>query len=337
MAHEITETDNVVLTKEKAWHNLGIVVENAPTPQEALDIAGLGWTIDQAPLTGRLDEEEIELPNHVVNIRSDTRQVMSVVSSDYKPIQNQDMVDFANALAEQDDIVRVESAGSVRGGKKVWFLLRGDSFSVRDRDEIVPYICLSTSHDGTNAFRATPTTIRVVCSNTLHMVVPDSDTHNTIAAAYTVRHIGDIRQNIEEAKAALRLYGKSVESTRETFDTLSRTDVGSREKLQAFWMDVYQKLQGPVPTAPSDKRERRVYEKATAAMGKIAERFDRDRDIAGPSAWNAVNAFTGWAQNERPVRGATQQAKEERRMHMNLFGITSDASDEALQLAGSSF
>ena len=51
MAHEITEYDNVVLHRTPAWHGLGVVVHEAPTPMEALKIAGLDWNIEQWPMT----------------------------------------------------------------------------------------------------------------------------------------------------------------------------------------------------------------------------------------------------------------------------------------------
>lgn len=41
MSHEITSTDNVVLHRTSAWHGLGTVVADAPTPREALTLAGL--------------------------------------------------------------------------------------------------------------------------------------------------------------------------------------------------------------------------------------------------------------------------------------------------------
>ena len=52
MAHEITSTDGLVLHKEEAWHGLGTIVEDAPTPQEALQIAGLDWTVKQTEGVG---------------------------------------------------------------------------------------------------------------------------------------------------------------------------------------------------------------------------------------------------------------------------------------------
>lgn len=335
--HEITETDGLVLHREPAWHGLGVVVRDAPTPTEALQLAGLDYRIDAWPLTAFGPTGDVKpLDNYVANVRSDTHEPLGVVSTSYRVIQNRDVAEFAESLAEMDDVVKVESAGSIRGGKKVFFLLKGDSFSVRSDDAVEPYILLSNSHDGTNAFRATPTTIRVVCSNTLHMVIPERESGGLKVPTYTIRHTGDIKQRIDECKAALKIYGRSLDNTRQTFDQLADTGV-RREQLQAFWLDVYQRLHDPVPVAPETKKEKQKRRRAEQALGQIAERFDRERDLAGASAWNAVNAFTGWAQNDRTFRGKDNDAREDSRNHMRMFGQIADVSNYALEAAQTAF
>ena len=59
MAHEITQHDNVVLHRTPAWHGLGIVVKDAPTPIEALKIAGLDWNVEQWPLSATNGETRL--------------------------------------------------------------------------------------------------------------------------------------------------------------------------------------------------------------------------------------------------------------------------------------
>lgn len=175
MAHEITKTDNVVLVGKPAWHGLGIVVESSPTPEEALRIAGLDWSVASWPLLASNGGQQIAVPKTVANVRQDTKAILGIVSTGYKPVQNAELADFCELLASEDDTVKVESAGSIRGGERVWFLLRGESFSVRGEDELKPYILVSNGHDGKTAVRCTPTSVRVVCSNTLHLVIPRGD------------------------------------------------------------------------------------------------------------------------------------------------------------------
>jgi hypothetical protein len=50
MAHEFTRQDNAVLHRTSAWHGLGVVVQNAQNPMEALKTTGLEWNVEQWPL-----------------------------------------------------------------------------------------------------------------------------------------------------------------------------------------------------------------------------------------------------------------------------------------------
>ena len=80
MAHEITNTDNVVLSKVAAWHGLGTVVEEAPSIAGALMLAGLDWRVEQHDLTttrGKMIE------THTANVRSDTDDVLGIVGTGY--------------------------------------------------------------------------------------------------------------------------------------------------------------------------------------------------------------------------------------------------------------
>lgn len=45
MAHEITETDGAVYAGMPAWHGLGRVVEQAPTPAELIEGIIAGWAV----------------------------------------------------------------------------------------------------------------------------------------------------------------------------------------------------------------------------------------------------------------------------------------------------
>jgi len=58
LAHEITETDNLVLAGKPAWHGLGVVTENAPTPMDAIRLAGLDWRAVVADLYAHIDIDE---------------------------------------------------------------------------------------------------------------------------------------------------------------------------------------------------------------------------------------------------------------------------------------
>lgn len=341
MAHEIEKHDNVVLHKKAAWHGLGVVVEEAPTPSEALKIAGLDWEVEQWPTyatSGELDangESKRIVLDRVANVRSDTKDVLGVVSKNWTPFQNCEVAEFCEALAEEGDQVKVESAGSIRNGQKMWFLLKGESFSVRgtkDQDVIEPYICVSNGFDGMTGFRATPTTIRVVCSNTLHAVIPrfESESQRLKSlkpAAFVCKHTGNIQERVEEAQRALQLYSKSIEEQHQLIDQVAARDV-SREDVQQFFLECYTTDFGAIPTEEGRKRTN-----ALKAVSSMCDRFDREREVCGATAWTAMNAYTGWLQHDRPSKFKDTDRAKETRLQTNLFGSGADRTTQAFKRA----
>jgi phage/plasmid-like protein (TIGR03299 family) len=119
---------------------------------------------------------------------------LGVVSDRYKIVQNTDAFNFLDSLL-QDGVIRYESAGALKGGRVVWALARMPS-----QDEIAPgdvsrrYILFSTTHDGSGSVHALPTSVRVVCANTLRIAT---------ASDCGFRHTGDVAKKLEFARQYL--------------------------------------------------------------------------------------------------------------------------------------
>ena len=226
--------------------------------------------------------------------------------------------------------------GSIRNGKKVWFLLKGESFSVRDVDEVRPYILVSNGSDGATGFRCTPTTIRVVCANTLHMVIPNWENENSLKsldqAAFSCKHTGNLEGRVEEAKKALQLYGKSLGEHRATIDSLAAKDI-STEAIQKFFLECYTRDFGAIPVAPSGKIERNRRDRSVEAYNAMMARFGQEETICGANAWTMFNAYSGWLQNDRKPRGKDAGRNSENRMNSNLFGSSADKTLAAFETA----
>ena len=68
MAHHLnfneqTKKHSFFSTKEKAWHNLGQVIQDYPTSAEAIKHAGLDYEVEKRKLfTSSLQDMRIEVP-----------------------------------------------------------------------------------------------------------------------------------------------------------------------------------------------------------------------------------------------------------------------------------
>lgn len=335
MAHEIESTDGLVLAREGAWHGLGLVVPQEFTPKQGLEYAGIDWGVEQRPVYTFDDAgEKILIPSCMANYRADTKKFFGVVSAGYQVVQNWQMADFCEALlGVEDGKVFCESVGSIRGGAMVWFLLRGESFQVGRNDAIYPYIAVSNGHDGSTTFRVTPTTIRVVCSNTLHAAVPGIDGGEMLGqSALSIRHYGSIMDRIDEARNALAHYGETLEKHKAVINTLTGKQVDS-EAVKQFFLESYTADFGDIPDNPKTKVEENRRDRALSALASFSRRFDDEKQIAGTNYWNVLNAYTGTIQHDKKARGRDDEDRVEKRLGSNLFGLNQDRSQAALQRA----
>lgn len=327
MAHEITASDGLVLHRERAWHGLGVVVEQAPTAREALKLARLDWSVEQWAMSATDGERRVAVGSHVLNVRSDNGEGLGVVGVGYKPVQNAELADFADALGA-DGSVKIESAGSIRGGRRLWFLAKGDSVWASDRDEVKMYLLLANGHDGTMAVTAQPTSVRVVCRNTLHAAMSDR------ARAVKFRHEGDITDKLDAARRALGVFAKVRDGFADQVKALNARSM-SRDELQRFWIEVYSETVEPIPANPATKAEREAAADARAVLLKWGSNFDRDRQRceSPASAWTALNAVTEWFDHQKMVKGKDDRAREQNRLYAKWWGEAAESKGTALKAA----
>ena len=89
-------------------------------------------------------------------------------------MQPHDVLGFYRDLVSVSGF-ELETAGVLKGGKKLWALARtGDEMMLSGMDQVKGYLLLATSCDGSLATTAQFTSIRVVCNNTLQMAVGDN-------------------------------------------------------------------------------------------------------------------------------------------------------------------
>lgn len=106
--------------------------------------------------------------------RSDNHEPLSVVSKRYKVVQPKDVLGFYRDLVSVGGF-ELETAGILKGGKKLWALAKtGQETILSGGDKVKAYLLLATSCDGSLATTAQFTSVRVVCNNTLQMAVGDS-------------------------------------------------------------------------------------------------------------------------------------------------------------------
>ncbi len=178
MAHEIDFSNkraNMAFVGQTPWHGLGSKLPAGADIETWRTAAGLAWNVAETETLFKYDGEIRVVPDTKVLLRSDTRAPLSVVSKWYDTVQPGEVLGFF------DDLVRaggfeLETAGALRGGKRIWALARvGEEAKIVDGDMIKPYLLLATSYDASMATTAQFTTVRVVCNNTLSAVIGNGE------------------------------------------------------------------------------------------------------------------------------------------------------------------
>lgn len=227
MGHEITATDRFgeVTNGERAWHGMLhkaldaiAAMPDAEQVKEAFKELGLTWLTDKArlffecPVTGILIHDE----ESAMHVRlSDKQGVQStklgIVGKDYQPVPNKVLAEFSDAIRQVDNRITIETGGSLRGGRRVFVCLKlPQDIVLGNGDRIKRYLIITNCHDGTGAFRAYLSDVRVVCANTYAMAERSAGT-----AGFWHRHDDDVKAKIEQAKSVLGFIAKAAEKSAE--------------------------------------------------------------------------------------------------------------------------
>lgn len=200
--------------RQVPWHNLGIIVEDAPTSADAIRLAGLDWEVNQEPI---YLANGTEIKGRYANVRSSDGSPLGIVGDKYKIVQNTDAFAFTDALLGEG--VKYETAGSLKDGKVIWLLARMPEDIEILGDKVAPYMVFTNTHDGSGAVRVTMTPVRVVCNNTLNAAMRGAK------RVWSARHTGSITSKLDDAMQTLQFAKSYIDATKETFEELHKVKI----------------------------------------------------------------------------------------------------------------
>lgn len=338
MSHEFETGFSV---EKQMWHGLGNVVEleDVSSVDKALEVAGLDWLVTTAPVycevmtSAGVSMVAIAKRRGVYRERKDSEgnllkvepsDVFDVVTERYQPYQNREALTAFQPLLD-DGTLRLETAGSLQGGRKVWLLARyAADVEVKEGDALVPYVLLAMGHDGKLSVRMLNTPVRVVCWNTMQAAGVSDDGDGVrgpaVSGGFAIPHVGDVGQKVLEARDYIVACNRELGLTVQAYRKLAETDVTS-EQVRRFTKNVFDEDYVKAQKLIARLREREELEAAdikASIRGKIQEiedlinkpsRVERKvvelletgpgSELAGKTAWGAFNAATRYIDHER--------------------------------------
>lgn len=294
--------------RKPAWHGLATVLDDYPrTIAEARTEAGLNWEPRMVPtyqkremLTGvnfdgsiETEIEYVEVENARLIERDDTLDVIGHgISSRYTPISNSEMFGVLEVLVQEG--LKIETAGSIKGGSIVWALAYLDQpYKLPgDDSESFPYLAVVNSHDGKSSMRAMATQVRIICWNTVMAAFMNSQRSGLY---YDFRHKGGVQDRIDEAKQAI----SGVTKDRDAWIALASKLLGVRVTSESYSAFVSEFLPEPPPGIASD----RVRENVSKARQQFAYLYAGPQNEGGNgTALQLVNTAIEYLDHARGYR-----------------------------------
>ncbi|MCQ6958401.1 DUF932 domain-containing protein [Mucilaginibacter aquariorum] len=304
--------------KEKAWHGLGQIVDQYPTSAEAMQYAGLDYTVEKRPLfTNSLENElseidtgiaafKITVPNFYATVRNDNNAVLGVVGKDYEVVQNVNAFEFFDAIVGGGDGILYETAGALGKGERIFITAKLPGYiRVGHQDMIEQYLMLTTSHDGFGSITAAFTPVRVVCQNTLNAAMRN---HTN---AIKIRHTASANDRLKQAHTLMGISGNMAEEMEGIFNHWSQVKITDKQvkKLIQVAMAPNRETITNLELGLLDKLSTNytnivdsVYE---YALGSPTQQMDT---TAG-TVYGAYNAITGYFQNVRTYKDGEAKFK----------------------------
>lgn len=265
------------------WHGLGEIIQEAPTSDDAIRIAGLDWRVIQSELICKENGQVID--GFKVNIRDTDKKTLGIVTDRYKIVQNSEAFAFTDALLGEG--VRYETAGSLASGRRVWMLAKLEDRIITD-ELIEPYLVFTNSHDGTGAVRVAITPVRVVCQNTLNLAL------QTAERQWSCAHKGDIQGKLEEARHTLLNANRYMDELEEDFGELKLIGL-TDDKVKA-----YIEMLLPIDAADTPRKILNIQNMRDELMYRYLEA--PDLAPIEKSAYRFVNAVSDFATHRIPGR-----------------------------------
>lgn len=284
MAHEV---ESMAYSGEVPWHGLGVKVIDDLTPDQMLDKAGLNWTVDKYPTFVEVNGEKIPTAEQAL-VRSSDNKILSVVSDDWHPVQNQQAFEFFNDFVMAGDM-KMDTAGSLKEGKNVWALAKvNESFEILGGDKVDSYLLFSNPHEYGKSIDIRFTAIRVVCNNTLTMAL---GTSSDLVVRLNHRRAFDA----DMVKKTLGIAHNKMSTYKEAAEFLS-TKRYNNDTLHSYLNDLFPSL---------SKENKDVMSRPAETVLSVVD-TQPGAEFAPGSWWNIFNAVTFAADH---VLGHTNESR----------------------------
>lgn len=257
------------------------------------------------------------VPGYVATLRTDTNEVLGVVSESWQNYQNRELTDFAEALRGEAE-APYSRALLLYGGRIVALELSlGEGqFIPGDPSPWANIVLIYTGHDGRHALTVQRVKRRISCANQF------SGTTREAIATFKVRHTKNMSVNIRDVYAALNMVAQFDRSFEEAMADLVKREM-TLEGAQRFAEDLL-----PIP----DDIDNPI--RTIKARDSIVDLFSSSKTLEGVgfNAYRAFHAVGEYVDHYRTYRTSKYGSAFDSRAASIIEGSAQGLKDRALTL-----
>ena len=268
-----------------AWGEFGTRLHRGITREEAEKKSNLAWGVTLRPI---FDGSGQPISGFRVVVRTDINRHLGIVGPKYRTVQNADLFALNEALIGEGAVY--ESAGSLRGGQRVWILSRipGDVWVTKE-DHVGKFLLWTTRHDGKSSLWGLVTPVRFACENALQRAISSAGEH-----CIAIRHTQNYQEKVVEARRTLGLSLKYYDTWAAEAQDLARKPVGIRA-VARYFRDL-------VPNPPEGMDATRARSTRRELHRLFEEGRGNDLPTVRGTLWAAVNAVADFVDHTRTTR-----------------------------------
>jgi phage/plasmid-like protein (TIGR03299 family) len=320
MAHnlnfnELTGKHSFVAVGEKAWHGLGQYVNEAMTAEQVIDLGGLNYDVAKKPIAVAGGQK---IPNYFATVRTDTNDVLGVVSGAYHVVQNREAFTFFDSIIDSKEAI-YQTAGALGKGERIFITAKLPSDILVHGEQVENYLLLTQGHDGKtgSAIQVGFTSIRVVCNNTLTAAL------RGIQNKVTILHFKNANAKLETAAKIMGMSSKYTQGLDQVFNRMAEVRITDKQ-LKEYIQLVLNPKSEQITEAEFSKQ----FVKTVDSVLEFAHSHDTQlTEAAKGTVWGAYNAISGYYGHVKSYKS------QEEKMNDLYFKTAAGKIESAFELA----
>jgi len=328
-----TDSERQVLRKFP-WARISKDVAGAESAEDAIILGGLDWKVEKKPIfvhhpvSDRGGEmpaiSPIEVPDKFAVCRTLDDQPLGVVGNSYELIQNRECFGFFDGVVEEG-VADYIAAGQMRNGSRIFIVSRfGESIHIGG-DELVKYMVLSSSHDGSAALMVQLMMYRLVCVNGL------TGESKHARSVVRIRHTRNYQIQLTQARRVIGIADTYYRHMEKLYRQLFETPMTKEDNL-AFLHKLLppKKVDDSLGAATKKTSDTKRLNTIDAINTLIAH--GRGNASLSDTAWatyNGVVEYYDWKQKSRTREGRN---RDEVKFESQMTGSAANHKQRALEL-----